>query len=95
MWAAAQYWMIDLLTLDTLRCRLFFTLQGETWTASQSVSHGGALPYNWMIENTIAAATPGSREPQPGQFLQMFRTDPVCGLASSCRLLLPFLYLIP
>ena len=24
---------------------------------SESVSHGGALPYNWMIENTIAPVT--------------------------------------
>ncbi len=25
--------------------------------ASESVSHGGALPYNWMIENSIAPVT--------------------------------------
>ena len=30
---------------------------------SESVSHGGALPYNWMIENTIAPVTNADGSP--------------------------------
>ena len=30
---------------------------------SESVSHGGALPYNWMIENTIAPVTGADGSP--------------------------------
>ena len=37
--------------------------QGESWMVSESVSHGGALPYNWMIENTIAPVTNADGSP--------------------------------
>ena len=30
---------------------------------SESVSHGGALPYNWMIENSIAPVTSADGSP--------------------------------
>ncbi len=53
-------------------------MQGQSWEASQSISHGGALPYSWMIENSLAGASAGKQEGEPGAFLQLFRTEAVC-----------------
>lgn len=53
------------------------------------MSHGGALPYNWMIENSVAAATAGSLAAEPHHFLQVFRTEAVRTPCTSPRGRLP------
>lgn len=47
---------------------------GATWTPSDSVSHDSGLSYNWMVENTVVAATAGSATPRRLDLLQLFRT---------------------
>lgn len=44
--------------------------------ASESVSHGGALPYNWMIENTIAPVTNADGSPGLLQVLRHTMSSP-------------------
>lgn len=51
--------------------------QGKAWEVSQSVSHGGSLPNNWMIENSIVGASAGVLHASPADFLQLFRTEAV------------------
>jgi hypothetical protein len=53
------------------------SLQGEAWEVSQSVSHGGSLPYNWMVEPSIVGASAGVLHANPADFLQLFRTEAV------------------
>ena len=44
---------------------------------SQSVGHGGSLPYNWMVEPSIVGASAGVLHANPADFLQLFRTEAV------------------
>lgn len=58
-------------------------LQGTSWEVSQSVGHGGSLPYNWMVEPSIVGASAGVLHANPADFLQLFRTEAVSAIA--CR----------